>query len=136
MPSQSKSHRTLPSLPPSTTPHCLPIFPLEQSPHDAHLPNNDNLVVCWGNNWKISMAFANWIPLDDVCPSPATACPTTILKGMQHAKEILGKSFYTFEFYNVIWTTNNNMPFDHKPTMDDISTTKSHGSGYQKPTSQ
>jgi hypothetical protein len=30
----------------------------------------------------------------------------------------------------MIWTTNNNMPFNHKPTMDDISTTKSHGDGY------
>jgi hypothetical protein len=44
---------------------------------------------------------------------------------MQHAKEILGKSFYTFEFDNMIWRTNNNMPFDPKLTTDDISTTKS-----------
>jgi hypothetical protein len=51
------------------------------------------------------------------------------MKGMQHAKEILGKSFYTFKFDNMIWMTNNNMPSNHKPTTDDISTTKSHSNG-------
>jgi hypothetical protein len=33
--------------------------------------------------------------------------------------------FYTFEFNDMIWMTNNKMPIDQKPTMDDISTTKS-----------
>jgi hypothetical protein len=43
---------------------------------------------------------------------------------MQHAKEILGESFYTFKIDDMIWTTDkNDMPFDHKPTMDNISTT-------------
>jgi hypothetical protein len=113
---------------------------LEQSPHDAHLPNNDNLVVCWGNDGKISTPFANWIPPDDICPPPAAACPTKILKGMQHAKEILDKSFYTFEFNNMILTTTNVVPSNHKPTTDNISTTKPHSdgdsNGNQKPTTQ
>ncbi len=86
------------------------------------------------------MPFANWIPLDDICPPPAAACPTKISKGMQHAKEILIKSFYTFKFDDMIWMTNNNMPSNHKLTTDDISTTKSHGNsdgdGNQKPTPQ
>jgi hypothetical protein len=36
-------------------------------------------------------------------PRPSAACPTKISKEMQHAKEILGKSFYTFKFDDMIW---------------------------------
>ncbi len=113
---------------------------MEQSPHDVHLPNNDNIVIRWGNDGKISTSFANWIPPNDICPPPAAACPTKISKGIQHPKENLGTSFYTFEFNDMMWITNNNMPSNHKPTTDDISTTKSHGgsdgNGNQKPTPQ
>jgi hypothetical protein len=98
---------------------------LEQSPNDACLPNNDNLVVDWETDGKISTSFANWIPPNDICPLPAAICPTKISKGLQHAKEILGKSFHTFEFDNMILKTNNNIPFDHKPMTDNIVTTKS-----------
>ncbi len=48
---------------------------------------------------------------------------------MQHAKEILGISFYSFKFDNIIWTTINDVRFNHKPTRDDISTTNCHGNG-------
>ena len=29
----------------------------------------------------------------------------------------------TFEFNNMIWTANNNVPLDHKPMVDNIATT-------------
>jgi hypothetical protein len=126
---RGKATRPPPPPPPFNNSTLFVNFPSEQSPHDAHLPNNDNLVVRWGNDGKISTSFANWIPPNNICPPPAAAHPTKISKGMQHAKEILGKSFYTFEFNNMMKTTNNDMPFDHKLTTNDISTTKSHGSG-------
>jgi hypothetical protein len=51
-------------------------------------------------------------------PSHLNAAQANPLTNLQQC------SFYTFASDDMISTTNNNMPINHKPTADNISTTK------------
>jgi hypothetical protein len=75
-----------------TTPRHPQIIPSDLPPSDSPPPDNDHLVVRWGNDGNITAFVTNWIPPDETCPPHAATRPKTKLsKGLQHAKEILGE---------------------------------------------
>ena len=75
-----------------TTPHHPQIIPSDLPPSDSPPPNNNHLVLRWGNDDNITASVTNWIPLDETCPPHAATGPKKKLsKGLQHAKEILGE---------------------------------------------
>ena len=75
-----------------TTPRHPPIIPSNLPPSNSPPPNDDHLVVRWGNDSNITASVTNLIPPDETCPPHADTGPKKKLsKGLQHTKEILGE---------------------------------------------
>jgi hypothetical protein len=88
----------------------------------VQLPNDNHLIVFWGNNGNITTSIANWIPPNNNFPPPTAARPTRkISKGMQHANEILGKLQVPTDFRDI--TQPPHSPSDECNNLDVTQTT-------------
>ena len=75
-----------------TTPRHPQIIPTDPPPSNSLPPDDDHLVVRWGSDGNITASVTNWIPPDESSPPSANiGKQKKLLKGLQHAKEILGE---------------------------------------------